>query len=474
MANPDTGEDGAGNEPWKSVSGNQLRANTVVFPALKSVKPSEYVHALEDHGINCPDILSVQVSAKGQCLVTFAKPDIADAIALRGFSLGKETISPRHFAERTIQLHIHDVPVWVSDGYVTSALAQYGSVAGPLRHGKFKSRAGTPIANGTRFATFKPKPNVQIPSNVSTPDGKSMFRVYYEGQVPTCFQCKSPGHIAKDCDQFSRAHVHAAPPNPLPAPARITAGAAGQQPVGPARTQASTGTELTSSTNVNHNDQQQEEREASERRGSGHARRPEFVSACAAVPADVRVDCADKRAGLHRTGTTQAQSQNERQQSEESERSRSRSEQQEKISTDTTTTCDTIPSSTTPVKCQGNEKEEAIDLQLATSASESSLFTAQGTPALADSEPEDPSNNQDEASSAVLRTIRLLNDISTPVPRNRSATEESDEHPPDDEASPWIDVIGPRKKRHSPSSTDTTPKDQSATSHKRSRRKKRS
>ena len=106
---------------------------------------------------------------------------------------------------QTLQLHIQDVPVWISDGAVEAALAQYGTVQNPIRHGKVKVRENVYIASGVRFATFRPAtPRKPIPSFVKSRDGLSTFRVHHEGQAATCRLCGTPGHIAKICPKTTK------------------------------------------------------------------------------------------------------------------------------------------------------------------------------------------------------------------------------------------------------------------------------
>lgn len=191
-------------DPWRKLSAVDLRANTVVFPARKQTKLPEYVRALEEAGFDAADILSIQVSTMGQCRVTLSQASIASSLTSNGFRMGEETILPKYFSANSndnfLQLHIHDVPVWVSDCVIAGALAQYGTVHGNMRHGKFRVRDGVFVASGVRFATFKPKSGVtSIPSSVRSGDGKHSFRVYHNGQLPTCHRCGSPNHIAAKC-----------------------------------------------------------------------------------------------------------------------------------------------------------------------------------------------------------------------------------------------------------------------------------
>lgn len=192
-----------GADPWRSLSAAELRANTIVFPAQKQIKLAEYIHSMEEAGFDAKDIMCIQVSTDGKCRVTLEKATVAQGIASRGFRIGEENISPKFYANQSngnLQLHIHDVPVWVPDCAVVGALAQYGNVQGSVRHGKLKVREGVFVASGVRFATFKPKPGItNIPSYVKSCDGKTVFRVHHAGQQRTCRICNSTQHLAAGC-----------------------------------------------------------------------------------------------------------------------------------------------------------------------------------------------------------------------------------------------------------------------------------
>ena len=99
----------------------------------------------------------------------------------------------------TIQIHVHDVPVWVSDAAVTSALSPYGKLIGPLRHGRKQLPSGANIATGVRFATFELQPGKAVPRDLPCPDNAYTFRIYREGEPPTCTHCKSFNHHSDDC-----------------------------------------------------------------------------------------------------------------------------------------------------------------------------------------------------------------------------------------------------------------------------------
>ena len=91
------------------------------------------------------------------------------------------------------------VPIWVSNAAVGAALSEYGTVIGAIPHGKVKVRDNLFVASGVRFAAFKLLPGRSIPSYIKTCDGKGTFRVFHQGQQPTCRTCSANNHLARDC-----------------------------------------------------------------------------------------------------------------------------------------------------------------------------------------------------------------------------------------------------------------------------------
>ena len=147
------------------------------------------------------EILSIQVSTGGECRLSLSDITLLEKLVINGFLLHKERVFPSPFEKKTIQIHIHDLPIWIPNCVVENSLTQYGTLVGNVRHGTLK---GTNIVNGVRFATFAPKPRASVPPCVLTPDGQVMFRVFYDGQPETCRHCSSTGHVARDCPQPRR------------------------------------------------------------------------------------------------------------------------------------------------------------------------------------------------------------------------------------------------------------------------------
>ena len=188
-------------KPWRKLSSRELRGNCISFPAVKKFKILDYVQSFENHGITATSLLSIQISSSGQCRVTFAQQSFASSICKHGLRMDGSHIFPIAVDEslHSVQIHIHDVPIWVSNAAVESALSEYGTVLGAIRHGRIKVRENVFVASGVRFAAFKFLPGRTMPSYVKTGDGKGTFRVFHNDQQPTCHICSANDHLARDC-----------------------------------------------------------------------------------------------------------------------------------------------------------------------------------------------------------------------------------------------------------------------------------
>ena len=149
-------QDTRGQDPWRHLTATELKARTVTFSAEKEVKLVDYIKCLELHGIRPEEILSIQVSTAGQCRLTFVCEQLAQQVCANGFIFKRNHIFPISVVNRNLQLHIHDVPIWVADAAIVAALSPYGDVQGHIRHGRITVREGVHVASGVRFGTFKP------------------------------------------------------------------------------------------------------------------------------------------------------------------------------------------------------------------------------------------------------------------------------------------------------------------------------
>eukprot|EP00117_Sycon_ciliatum_P026738 scpid83327/ scgid21880/ len=189
---PTSGE----NRSWNSVSPKVLKRNTGTFHVPLHTKTLEVAEALIEHGYT--DLISVQLTSNLSCKATFHSRDTLTRLCRNGFHLKSVEVRVTQLVPDSVEIQIHDVPIWVQDDVIIESLGVFGSAVGPLRHGFVKTKSGLAIATGIRFATFSLRPNMQIPSYVKT-STNNLFRVRYDGQPATCRKCSQPGHIAADC-----------------------------------------------------------------------------------------------------------------------------------------------------------------------------------------------------------------------------------------------------------------------------------
>ena len=110
---------GADTEPWRQLSSSTLKKNTVVFPSQAQVSVGAYIKLLEEQGIT--GIISMQTTSRGQCRPTVESYEKAKLLVLNGLECKGERVSPCFVSAPTTQLHIHDAPIWISDGVLKEA-----------------------------------------------------------------------------------------------------------------------------------------------------------------------------------------------------------------------------------------------------------------------------------------------------------------------------------------------------------------
>ena len=184
------------NRSWNSVSPKVLKRNTGTFHVPLHTKTLEVAEALIEHGYT--DLISMQLTSNLSCKATFRSRDTLTRLCRNGFHLMSVEVRITQLVPDSVEIQIHDVPIWVQDDVIIESLGVFGLAIGPLCHGFVKTKSGLVIATGIRFATFSLRPNMQIPSYVKT-STNNLFRVRYEGQPATCRRCSQPGHIAADC-----------------------------------------------------------------------------------------------------------------------------------------------------------------------------------------------------------------------------------------------------------------------------------
>ena len=123
---------------------------------------------------------------------------------LDGFKIGNTSILVKELCNDELMVSFLNLPAYISDEGILQKLEGWGvSAASTIRR---RMWPGTQIADGTRFLKVKFTDKVQsLPYSVrfETVMGPEYFRVIHDRQTKVCRMCLQPGHILRDCPEFS-------------------------------------------------------------------------------------------------------------------------------------------------------------------------------------------------------------------------------------------------------------------------------
>ena len=123
---------------------------------------------------------------------------------LEGFKIGETTVVASELSNDEMVVSFLNLPAYVGDEEILMKLSGWGVQAvSPIRR---RMWPGTRIADGTRFMKVKFNERVQsLPysTKFNTALGAEYFRVIHDKQVKVCRLCIQPGHILRECPEFS-------------------------------------------------------------------------------------------------------------------------------------------------------------------------------------------------------------------------------------------------------------------------------
>ena len=141
---PTSGE----NRSWNSVSPKVLKRNTGTFHVPLHTKTLEVAEALIEHGYS--DLIFVQLTSNFS-KATFHPRDTLARLCRNGFHLMSVEVRVTELVPDSVEIQIHDVPIWVQDDVIIESLGVFGSAVGPLRHGFVKTKSGLAIREGPGY-----------------------------------------------------------------------------------------------------------------------------------------------------------------------------------------------------------------------------------------------------------------------------------------------------------------------------------
>ena len=123
---------------------------------------------------------------------------------LEGFKIGETAVVASEISNDEMVVSFLNLPAYVEDGEILAKLSGWGVQA--VSQIRRRMWPGTRIADGTRFLKVKFNERVQsLPysTKFNTALGAEYFRVIHDKQVKVCRLCIQPGHILRECPEFT-------------------------------------------------------------------------------------------------------------------------------------------------------------------------------------------------------------------------------------------------------------------------------
>lgn len=121
-----------------------------------------------------------------------------------GLRLKRSIICAKELVNDELVVSFLALPTYIEDGEILEKLAAWGvSAVSPVKR---RMWPGTDIADGTRYMKVKFTDKVKsLPysSRFETLQGIEHFRVIHDRQLKVCRNCIQPGHILRDCPEFT-------------------------------------------------------------------------------------------------------------------------------------------------------------------------------------------------------------------------------------------------------------------------------
>ena len=151
----------------------------------------------------CGEIRACRVLALGKLEVTVCGERGKDRL-LDGFKIHNTRITARELCNDELVVSFLTLPAYTSDDEILDKLSGWGVRA--ISSIKRRMWPGTNIADGTRIVRVKFNELVQsLPysTKFNTATGVEYFRVIHDRQMKVCRSCMQPGHILRECPDFT-------------------------------------------------------------------------------------------------------------------------------------------------------------------------------------------------------------------------------------------------------------------------------
>ena len=121
-----------------------------------------------------------------------------------GLRIKNNTVTAREINNDEMVVSFINLPTYIDDDTILGKLRDWGVI--PVSRIRRRMWPGTTIADGTRYLKVKFTDTVKsLPysTKFETAGGSEHFRVIHDRQVKVCRLCIQPGHIVRDCPDFT-------------------------------------------------------------------------------------------------------------------------------------------------------------------------------------------------------------------------------------------------------------------------------
>jgi hypothetical protein len=151
----------------------------------------------------CGVVIGCRIKAQKKYEIMMENVDGKDKL-LDGLKIKDNLVFVKEMINNELVVSFLNLPTYVPDEVILVKLHEWGVKAvSPIKR---RMWPGTEIADGTRFLRVRFTETVRsLPysTKFETLEGTEYFRVIHDRQVRVCRMCIQPGHILRDCPQFT-------------------------------------------------------------------------------------------------------------------------------------------------------------------------------------------------------------------------------------------------------------------------------